>query len=111
MLKAFQEHSNSIPIAASSTPVALHTTAMGKVVVELVVNVVPDGTWLEQQGHSRGKWNLKVKDGMTPTMAMEKLRKCSKFKANYTNSKQQNIKTPKQETQRPNSLTASMGMW
>ena len=51
---------------------------MGKAIVELVVNSVPG-----QEGHSRGKWELKVKDGMTPTMAIEKLKKCSKFKATY----------------------------
>ena len=51
---------------------------MGKVIVELVVNSVPG-----QERHSRGQWQLKVKDGMTPTMAIEKLKKCSKFKATY----------------------------
>jgi len=63
---------------------------MGKVIVELVVNSVPG-----QEGHSRGKWELKVKDGMTPTMAIEKLKKCSKFKATYEIKK----KTPHQKKQ------------
>ena len=60
---------------------------MGKVIVELVVNSVPG-----QEGHSRGKWELKVKDGMTPTMAIEKLKKCSKFKATYEIRKKHHIK-------------------
>jgi|MEHZ01.2.fsa_nt_MEHZ010521643.1_1 hypothetical protein len=54
---------------------------MVKIIVELVDNVEPKGTWGQRQGHSRGKWDLEVKDGMTPEMAIQKLKKCPKFKA------------------------------
>ena len=56
---------------------------MVNVIVELVVGVTPLGTYEERQGHSRGKWNLKLKHGMTPVEAIQKLKKCKKFKAKF----------------------------
>ena len=54
---------------------------MVNVIVELVCDIQAKGTWQQQQGHSRGKWDLKAKDGMTPMDAIKKLKKCPKFKA------------------------------
>ena len=60
--------------------------AMVNVAAELVTNANPNGTYAEQQGHSRGKWTLKLAHGMTPNTAIKKLKRCPKFKAKYPES-------------------------